>query len=213
MTTLESDLPTPPDEGDFDLEVLAARRRRRLPIVTTVLAIGVVAAAAFIGGVEIQKHYGSSAGSGQGTGASNLASFASRFRSSAAGGATGGTGTFGGGAGATIGTVTLIKGKTLYVTDTSGNTVKVAASAGSRVTKTVSSTLGFGAIHPGDSVVVRGTAGKNGTIAADSITLGALTGGGFGGGGSGFGSGGASGFGGGATGFGGGRSGSSGAGG
>ena len=66
-----------------------------------------------------------------------------------------------------------IKGTTLYVADASGNTVKVTASSGSRVTKTVSSTITFGAIHPGDSVVVRGTQQGNGTIAADSITLGA----------------------------------------
>jgi hypothetical protein len=191
MTTLESDLPTPPDEGEFDLEVLAARRRRRLPLVTAALAVGVVAAGAFIGGVEIQKHYGGATGTSQGTSAA--ATFGSRFR-----GGTGGTagGGFGAAGSATAGTVTVIKGKTLYVTDTSGNTVKVTASTGSRVTKSASSTITFGAIHPGDTVVVRGTQQKNGTIAADSITLGALTGG--------FGGAGASSSGGGATGFGGG---------
>ena len=218
MTTIESDLAPPEDDDTFQL--LAIRRRRKLPLVTATLVVALVAAGAFIGGVEIQKHQGgSSVGSFRGALTSGLAG-------QGAGTTTGRTGTtgstrgggFGGvggaGGGTTFGTVTVIKGSTLYVTDANGNTVKVTTSASSRVTKTTTATITLGGVQPGDTVVVRGTQQKSGNIAADTITLGA---GGFGGGASGFGSGssgGASGFGrgssGGASGVGSGSSGSGG---
>ena len=191
MTTIDSDLAPPEDDDTFQL--LAIRRRRKLPLVTATLVVALVAAGAFIGGVEIQKHQGgSSAGTFRGALTSGLAG-------QGAGTTTGRTGTtgstrgggFGGvggaaGGGTTFGTVTVIKGSTLYVTDANGNIVKVTTSASSRVTKTTTATITLGGVQPGDTVVVRGTQQKNGNIAADTITLGT---GGFGGGASGFGSG------------------------
>jgi hypothetical protein len=58
------------------------------------------------------------------------------------------------------------------------------------VTKTVSGKVKD--IHPGDSVVIRGTKKKNGTVAADAISLGgtgglSIVGGGANGGATGFG--------------------------
>ncbi len=91
----------------------------------------------------------------------------------------------------------MIKGSTLYVTDSSGNTVKVTMSPASTVTKTVSSNAK--GILPGDTVVVRGTQQKNGSIAAQTISVGSAgAASAFGGGGSS--SGGATGFGGGGSG-------------
>jgi hypothetical protein len=83
----------------------------------------------------------------------------------------GGFGGFGGGAGGgfTSGTVKLIKGTSLYVTSTDGNTVKVAVSAGSAVTRTESTTIA--GIHPGDTVLAVGTAGKNGIVSATSVRV------------------------------------------
>jgi len=223
VATLDSEFPSQPydDDDDVDAEQLVLPAKRRLPMLTAVLAVALLAAGAFIVGAEVQKHWGASS-SGSGAGAS---SFASRFGGAGRTGTTTGTttgsgstraGAFGAlaGGGATIGTVSVIKGSTLYVTDTSGNTVKVVTSPGSTVSKTV--TTNVKAIRPGDTVVVRGTTGKNGNVTAQSITLGSGGAGslfgGFGGRGSGSGSGGASGFGGGssgggATGFGGGTSG------
>ena len=203
MSTIDTSLPMPDDEPDDDvaaeLEALAISRRRKMPRVTLTLVVALVGAAAFIGGAEAQKHLGSSSTSSARTGGTAASAFTSRFRT----GATGGSGgSFAGGA--TIGTVTVIKGSTLYITDTSGNTVKVTTSAASQVSRTVSGTVKN--VRPGDSVVVRGTTQKNGTVAASSISLGGAGG-----------SGGATGFGGGtgsgnsnsnggATGFGGGSS-------
>jgi hypothetical protein len=174
METLDSGLPVPaPDERDDDveleLEALALRRRRKLPRVTLVLTLAVVGACAFIGGAEAEKHLGKS---------SDRASTRGAAIAALLGGSGSGTSTTTAGAlrrsflggGATIGTVTAIKGSTLYVTDTSGNTVKVTTSAGSQVSKTVAGTVRD--VRPGDAVVVRGTAKKNGDVAADSITLG-----------------------------------------
>jgi len=170
MSTLEPGLPFPADEPDDDvaleLQELAIRRRRKFPRVTLALAVALVGAGAFIGGAEAQKHLGSSPSSSasSGTGGAAAAGFAGRFRG---GGATTGAGAAGGG---TVGTVTAIKGSTLYVTDTSGNTVKVTTSAASQVSKTVSGTVKD--VLPGNTVVIRGTTQKNGTIAASSISLG-----------------------------------------
>jgi len=191
MSTLDTDYPVPAGEPDDDvaleLEALALRRRRKLPRVTLALAVAIVGAGAFIGGAEAQKHLGSSASSSSNANAAG--SFASRFR-----GTTGRSpATFGGGG--TAGTVTAIKGSTLYVTDASGNTVKVRTTAASQVTKSVTGRVHD--IRPGDTIVVRGATGKDGTIAADSITLGGAGAVTFGGGGS---NGGATGFGGGSKG-------------
>jgi uncharacterized protein YabE (DUF348 family) len=47
--------------------------------------------------------------------------------------------------------------------------VKVSAPAGTKVSKTVSTNLN--SIHPGDTVVVRGTQNKNGSVSASSISI------------------------------------------
>ncbi len=67
------------------------------------------------------------------------------------------------------------------MTTAEGNTVKVTTSPSSSVTKTVKSSAH--AIHPGETVLVTGSAGANGAIAAQSIRVGAATGGLLGGGG------------------------------
>jgi hypothetical protein len=114
------------------------------------------------------------------------------------GGSTGGggglpgggfAGRFGGaGGGATIGEVAYISGDTLYVTTAEGNTVKVTTSPASSITKTVKAHVH--GIHPGETVIVRGTKGSSGAVSAESVSVSAAgaVGGGlsslFGGGGS-----------------------------
>jgi hypothetical protein len=197
------------DETDWDDAPIVPRAR--MPRPTKLLLVVVLAAAAFAGGIFAQRHWGKSSGSGSGGSASSAAS---RFAGAGAGGSgagrrfggaatgtTGGAGAFGG---ATIGQVAYLRGSTLYVTTTDGNTVKVAVPRGTPVTKSVTTTVR--AVRPGDTVVVRGSAGKGGTVSAQSVSIGGA-GGGFGGGATGFGGGG-----GGATGFGGGGGGQSGSG-
>lgn len=180
-------------------EELPRRPRRRLigaggnPITAALLAVLLVAGG-FIAGVLVEKGQASSTGS-SGAGGSLTSRFAgSRGGLSGAGASTGGGG-FGGGfggsagaGGATVGQVAFVQGANLYVTNTQGNTVEVRTSPGSTVTKMVKASVE--SIHPGETVIVTGTAGANGSIDAESIRVGASTGAGglgalFGGAGSG----------------------------
>ncbi len=170
------------DQGwDEPVEDLPRRPRRRLlgvggnPIALALLSVLLIACG-FIGGVLVEKGQSTSSSSA-GTAGTGLASRFAALR----GGGVGGGGSSGGGAGATgatTGQVAYLSGSTLYVSTTEGNTVKVTTSPASTITKTVKAEVK--GIHPGETVLVTGTAGKNGTISAESIRVGA---GGAGGGG------------------------------
>jgi hypothetical protein len=163
-TAVHPDAPTAAHEG-LAAELLA-RRRKKLPALTAALALTVAIAAGLVGGVEAQKQWGTSSA----VTAGRPAGFAGR-----AGGAGGFPGGLGGAAGGgTNGTVTLIKGSTLYVTDASGNTVLVHTTAGSTVNKTVSGTIK--SVHPGDAVTVTGTQNADGSYSARGITIGGTNG-------------------------------------
>ncbi len=164
---------------------LPRRPRRRLlgvggnPIALTLLAVLLIACG-FIGGVLVEK--GQSSSSSSGGGAGGLAARFAALRSGAATGARSrssdtGAGGFPGaaGAGRTSGEVSYLSGSTLYVTDAEGNTVKVLTSAGTTVTKTVSSHVK--SIHPGETVTILGATGKNGTVSAETISVGSTGGG------------------------------------
>jgi hypothetical protein len=178
------------DEWLAESEELPRRPRRRLlaPLPLALLAVLLIACG-FIAGVEVQKGQTSSAtatgtGSGAGGGlASRLAALGARppgtgatgSGSSPSASASRGAGAFpgaggSGGTGVTTGEVSYVRGNTLYVTNSQGNTVKVSAAAGSKVTKTVDTKAS--SIHPGETVVVLGSAAKNGSISATSISVG-----------------------------------------
>jgi hypothetical protein len=175
-------------EGDWldDESELPRRPRRRLltPIPPALLAVLLIACG-FIGGVLVQKGQGGTAspsGGASGGFPSGLAALkgavpgtggAGRTSSAGGSGAKGGASTFpgitGAGGGVTTGEVAYVRGNTLYVTDSQGNTVKVSAAAGAKVTKTVSTKAK--SIHPGATVVVLGSKAKNGSISASSISV------------------------------------------
>ena len=116
------------------------------------------------------------------------------------GGGSGFAGLFSGGGGASgtsLGTISGVKGNTLYVTDTTGNVTKVKLSSATKITKSLD--VKRGSLHPGDSVVIRGLKNSSGTLVAASVSdsgtgagglggLGALGGAGGGGGATGGGS-------------------------
>jgi len=156
MTSTASPVAPPADDDDEIVTQILARRRRRLPVVTLVLGLAVAIGAGFAGGAYAQRHYGSTSSGSSAGGLSALRSqFASRF-----GG--GGRFSFGGAAAPTVGTVTLIKGNDIYVTESDGTTVIVHA-GGAAVTKTVTGTVK--SILPGETVsVVGGTTARSITI-------------------------------------------------
>jgi hypothetical protein len=160
------------DPGETDMEwVYASARRKKLSWITAVLALGLAGAMGFVGGVRVQKSQ-----------TKTTTTATSGRRGAGAAAATAGTGAAAGaaGAGRTIGTVKLIDGTNLYVTDSSGNVVKVATT-GASFTKTDSGSVTD--VHPGDTVVVTGATGSDGTVNARSVVLGGAGGGfaGFGG--------------------------------
>jgi hypothetical protein len=174
MSTMDTGFAAPLDDDGEDFDDVMPIRRRRLPLLTRLLLVALVAAGTFVVGVEVQKHYGgtssssATAGSTAGSFAARRAAFG-RARAGGAAGQFGGGGAAGAGGGATVGLITLIRGSTLYVTDFSGNTVKVKA-AGVKVSKTVSAPLKT--LRPGDSVVVQATKQKDGSLKAASIAIG-----------------------------------------
>jgi hypothetical protein len=132
-------------------EELPRRPRRKLvtPLTATLAAV-LIAALGFIGGVQVQK---SSADTPSG------------------GFARGGGGGFsptGGSSDATVGTVANVDGKTLYVTDSSGATIRVKTTSNSKIARTAVAKVA--AVHPGDTVIVQGAKSSSGTVTATSVT-------------------------------------------
>lgn len=143
---------TPPPQG---------RRRRQLFNRKTAALVTLIACAAgFYAGIRVEKGQLASATTGRsafslpsagGTGSTG------RSRAGSAGGFPAG-GRFpglGSGSGSpAIGTIASVNGDTIYVTETSGDTVKVKLSSTTKVTKTHG--VSRHALHPGDSVVIQG---------------------------------------------------------
>jgi len=159
---------------DDEHDTLPPRPRRRLITpVTLVLGALIVAALGFVGGVQVQKNQGSSGG-----GTAARSGFPAGLSGGVPSGAPGAGGTTGGPAGAaggpagaggaTTGTVSNKDGRTLYVKNSAGTTVKVKAGDSAKVTRVASASVG--AIQPGDTVIVEGTKAASGTVTASSIT-------------------------------------------
>jgi len=180
-------LSSPIDDDDAELTAVLTRRpRAKLPSLTLVLAAIVVASAGFLGGALVGKHYGSSSSGSLAAEFSRLAGARASASASASPGSSAGSGSgfagrggglFGGG-NATVGSIKLIDGNTVYVQTTAGDIVQVTTSAGTKVT--VSSTVPVKDLRPGETVIVEGSKNSSGAIAATSISQTSL-GGGFGG--------------------------------
>jgi hypothetical protein len=163
-------------EEPEDLELPARPRRRLLTPIPLALLGVLLIAGGFIAGVQVQKGQTSTASTGGAP-----AGLASRFAALRGGTSSAGktpagvpAGGFpGAGTGAgrpTSGTVAYLDGNTLYVTSSEGNTVKVKTSPSTSVTKTVKTKVN--GIYPGETVTVTGATGSNGTVSAESISVG-----------------------------------------
>jgi len=117
-----------------------------------------IAAAAFYAGVRVEKHH---------VPAASTTSFPAASRSGATSTTVAGRGV--GTASGVQGTITLIDGTTLYVTQAGGTVTKVQTSAQSQITMTVSNTVPVGNLRIGDSVAVTGTPGANGIVQATAV--------------------------------------------
>jgi hypothetical protein len=175
-TTVDGLEPVSLDEDPFD-DDLEGRLQARAPIPITKLTVGlaslVLLVAGFLGGVLVQKNFGTSSTSNSGAGAFNPAALASRAAAGGFGGRGGGAGTGSGtstgtGGAATTGTVTLVDGTTVYVTTSAGDVVIVHTDANTTVQSTQTGAVKD--IKVGSSVTVNGTTGSDGSVTATRIT-------------------------------------------
>ena len=160
-----------PDERDDGLagELARAAPRRWWNRGTLVLGAVALLLGGFLGGLQVQKHYGTSATAATGP----------------TGGATGaraggfpGAGAFGGGAaptaaataaaGPTTGKVKLVDGTTIYVETSDGTVVTVRTSGDTAVQRATKGKLKD--VKAGDTVSVQGTADSEGTVTATTVT-------------------------------------------
>ena len=148
-------------------------RRRFFNRKTAALAAALTCAAGFFAGIQVEKGQLASAtspatttatagtaGARTGTGAGAASGFAARFGGAGAAGGAGGN--------ASIGTIASVDGKTIYLTDTSGNTVKVTLSSSTKLTKSLN--VSKSSLRPGDTIVVQGVKNSSGTLVATSVS-------------------------------------------
>lgn len=154
------------NDSDDEWQVRTPARRLRMRVPTAVLVTLLIAAGAFWGGAAVQR--------GQGTTSSGFSAAAASLRSlAAARGASGSSGfapIFGGGgsSSAAVGTLTDVKGSTLYLTNSAGDIVTVVLDPSVKITRTASASAS--ALGLGDTITVVGVTAKNGTVTATSIT-------------------------------------------
>jgi hypothetical protein len=180
VSTPTEELPAPvlvagihPDDPDDEWIVPERGMSIRVGVVTGIIVLLGALAGGFWGGVVAEKHHASGSSSGTSALASALRSLRSGtgagtgagVRGTGTGGFFGGTG--GAGGSATTGTVIGVQGDVIDISDSNGNIVKIAVPASATVTRTARTSPA--GVQIGDTVVVSGTAGSNGTVTASSI--------------------------------------------
>jgi Domain of unknown function (DUF5666) len=143
-------------------------RRRFFNRKTAALGAVVACAAGFLGGIEIEKSQVSGTASAATVPAGTAGGAATGTGARSGFGLSGGVASGGGGGAASFGTVSSVNGNTIYVVQASGNTVKVMLSSATKITKSQSASKS--SLHPGDALVIQGATGKNGTLAATSVS-------------------------------------------
>jgi hypothetical protein len=151
-------------------------RRRFFNRRSAALATVITCAAGFYAGIRVEKSQLSTTAAAATPSATGAAGARTGAATGAAGGAGGFAGRFGGGGAAggggggnaSLGTISSVNGNTVYLTDTTGNTVKVTLSGTTKLTKSLG--VAKSALHPGDSVVIQGVKNSSGTLVATSVS-------------------------------------------
>jgi hypothetical protein len=155
---------------------------------TVVLAGLVLLGGGFVGGLQVQKNWGTTgttsgfggggfnaaAGGGAGryggggTGRGSAGAYGFPGGAGTQAGATGGQGSAPAASSGTTGTVKLVDGSTIYVQTSDGNVVTVNTNGKTTVSAATKSTLK--GVKAGQKVTVQGAAGSDGTVTATSVT-------------------------------------------
>ena len=165
------DLPGDDRDDGLASELAKAAPRRWWNRGTLVLAAVALLLGGFLGGLQVQKNYGTSttAATGRAGGAGGTGARAGGFP---------GGGAFGGGAaptaaataaaGPTTGKVKLVNGTTIYVETSDGTVVTVRTSGKTTVQSATKGKLKD--VKAGDTVSVQGAADSEGTVTATTVT-------------------------------------------
>jgi hypothetical protein len=135
---------------------------------TVVLGAMVLLLGGFLGGLQVEKHWGTTAT------ASNRAAGFGAGQNRSASGFPGGTGTGTGQRGATTaasgttGTVKLVDGSTIYVQTPDSNVVTVKTNG--KTTVSIAKKGKLSDVKAGESVTVTGASGSDGSVTATSVT-------------------------------------------
>jgi hypothetical protein len=162
------------EEEDWDEELPRRPRRQFFNRRTAALAALVTCALGFYVGVRVEKGQLASSTSTSTSAGAGAALPAGLRAGAGAGGATGRPGAAAGptgrpgGGNVSFGTVKSIDGKTIYVSDSSDNTVKVTLSPVAKISK--SQQVSRKSVRPGDTVVIQGVKGSSGTLTATSVS-------------------------------------------
>lgn len=181
------DLSADPFADDLTAELEAAAPQPWRNRATVVLGALLLVVGGFLGGVQVEKHYGTT------TTAANARAAQSLFANARGGGGgaggfgrgagTRGTGTAGGTASAAptagasrataqinTGKITLVDGSTIYVTLASGDVLTIGTTSATKVS--VGSVNKVSGLAAGQSVTVTGPTDSSGNVTATSITAG-----------------------------------------
>jgi hypothetical protein len=158
---------------DLAAELAAHAPRRLWNKATVYLGAGALVVAGFLGGVQVQKNYGTAATTTTAPGAGR-AGFAGNAAANGYFGGQAGTGTGAAGAtgtaaaAATTGKVKLVDGTTVYVETSTGDVVTVKTGAQTQVKTSTTTTLKN--LAAGDTVTIQGATGSDGTVTATTVT-------------------------------------------
>ena len=166
-------LASDPFTDDLYTELAIAAGKRWRNRATLSLGAAALIVVGFLGGVLVQKNFGSSSSSAAtNTGRTGFAggNFSGGFNRGGAGGAGAGTGTGSRTGGTTqTGTIVLVDGTTIYVKLANGDTVTVKTSGDTKVS--LASTAKVGSLKKGQQVTFAGsTDSSTGTVTATSVT-------------------------------------------
>ncbi len=171
------------DEHEPTLNLPGRRRRQFFNRRSAALIAVITCAAGFYAGIRVEKgQLSSSTGTASGftppsltgsnarssTGGTTTGTSGSRSNSASGFPAGGFPGAALGGGNVSLGTISNVDGKTIYISDSTGNTVKVKLTSATKITKSLN--VSKKSLHPGDSVVIRGLKNKAGTLSAASIS-------------------------------------------
>ena len=169
---LPDDEPADPFADDLDAQLAARAPGRWFNRATLVLAGLALLAVGFLGGAQVQKHFGAvPAGATQGQQGGAFVGDGA-FGAGGVGGAGGRNQSGNGGQTATAstrtGTVKLVDGNTVYIQTSDGQTVIVHTNGSTSVQLTQAGSLAD--LTPGTQVSVEGTTGSDGSVTATKVS-------------------------------------------